>query len=251
MDTPYANGATYYPDHRRQQFPTLPNLQSQFSQTSQGGSHTLPPLQPQRPALALANDLFGQSGRSQQPVVPAQSSQINDYTSQGRPRYPISSAQYPPSLSQFSNNTSYISQASHTIPYNHNPTTAVTQGQLHDLRPMPSGGIVQNSTLSADYDPSQSFNLLGATQDQEDPPRTHVVGSQGRRGILPSAAGRPAAVTREGTTTKSSIVPIKDADGKFPCPHCNKTYLHAKHLKRHLLRRKYNVIGKSHLANLA
>ncbi|KAF3906328.1 hypothetical protein ABW20_dc0103682 [Dactylellina cionopaga] len=30
--------------------------------------------------------------------------------------------------------------------------------------------------------------------------------------------------------------PTKDANGKFPCPYCNKTYLHAKHLKRHLLR---------------
>lgn len=28
----------------------------------------------------------------------------------------------------------------------------------------------------------------------------------------------------------------KDADGKFPCLTCNKTYLHAKHLKRHMLR---------------
>lgn len=32
------------------------------------------------------------------------------------------------------------------------------------------------------------------------------------------------------------MIPQKDADGKYPCPHCNKTYLHAKHLKRHLLR---------------
>ncbi|KAK6354201.1 hypothetical protein TWF730_008613 [Orbilia blumenaviensis] len=30
--------------------------------------------------------------------------------------------------------------------------------------------------------------------------------------------------------------PTKDANGKFPCPYCTKTYLHAKHLKRHLLR---------------
>jgi hypothetical protein len=37
-------------------------------------------------------------------------------------------------------------------------------------------------------------------------------------------------------TAKSTTIPAKDADGKFPCPHCNKTYLHAKHLKRHLLR---------------
>ncbi|KAI7520336.1 hypothetical protein KC317_g22415, partial [Hortaea werneckii] len=32
------------------------------------------------------------------------------------------------------------------------------------------------------------------------------------------------------------MIPQKDADGKYPCPHCNKTYLHAKHLRRHLLR---------------
>lgn len=70
---------------------------------------------------------------------------------------------------------------------------------------------------------------------------THVVGSQGRRGILPSAPGRPAAPAAGTGPTKSQI-PQKDADGKFPCPHCTKTYLHAKHLKRHLLRRKSNFL---------
>ena len=40
------------------------------------------------------------------------------------------------------------------------------------------------------------------------------------------------------------MIPAKDADGKFPCPHCNKTYLHAKHLKRHLLRREYLDVSK-------
>ncbi|EER22974.1 C2H2 type zinc finger containing protein [Coccidioides posadasii C735 delta SOWgp] len=69
----------------------------------------------------------------------------------------------------------------------------------------------------------------------KDPPRTQVVGTQGRRGILPSVPGR-AAVTNGVNGTKGTTIPAKDADGKFPCPHCNKTYLHAKHLKRHLLR---------------
>jgi hypothetical protein len=32
----------------------------------------------------------------------------------------------------------------------------------------------------------------------------------------------------------------KNAEGKYECPHCNKTYLHLKHLKRHLLRREFN-----------
>lgn len=69
--------------------------------------------------------------------------------------------------------------------------------------------------------------------------RTHVVGSQGRRGILPSAPGRPP-VMQNGLngSPKGTTIPQKDADGKFPCPNCTKTYLHAKHLKRHMLRRK-------------
>ncbi|KIY00559.1 uncharacterized protein Z520_03222 [Fonsecaea multimorphosa CBS 102226] len=70
-----------------------------------------------------------------------------------------------------------------------------------------------------------------------DPTRTHVVGSQGRRGILPSAPGRPPVMPNGvNGSQKSNAVPQKDADGKFPCPNCTKTYLHAKHLKRHMLR---------------
>ncbi|CAJ2506648.1 Uu.00g078340.m01.CDS01 [Anthostomella pinea] len=64
---------------------------------------------------------------------------------------------------------------------------------------------------------------------------THIVKPQGRRGILPNAAGRAATPTGTGTS-ENTVTPQKDADGKFPCPHCTKTYLHAKHLKRHLLR---------------
>ena len=76
------------------------------------------------------------------------------------------------------------------------------------------------------------------TEPQRDQFRQHVVGSQGRRGILPSAPGRATATpTGSPGSSKSSTLPAKDADGKFPCPNCNKTYLHAKHLKRHLLRR--------------
>jgi len=75
-------------------------------------------------------------------------------------------------------------------------------------------------------------------QNEETP--THVVGSQGRRGILPSAPGRPNPPAQGTAASTKSMIPQKDADGKYPCPHCNKTYLHAKHLKRHLLRREFN-----------
>ncbi|KAJ4161660.1 uncharacterized protein LMH87_007686 [Akanthomyces muscarius] len=55
-----------------------------------------------------------------------------------------------------------------------------------------------------------------------------------RRDILPSAPGRPAALATGAAN--NTFIPTKDADGKFPCPHCTKTYLQTKHLKRHLLR---------------
>jgi len=34
-----------------------------------------------------------------------------------------------------------------------------------------------------------------------------------------------------------NMIPQEDADGKHPCSHCKKTYLHVKHLKRHIVRR--------------
>ncbi|KAI9798765.1 MAG: hypothetical protein M1833_004595 [Piccolia ochrophora] len=78
------------------------------------------------------------------------------------------------------------------------------------------------------YEPLTDFD------PREEP--THVVGSQGRRGILPSAPGRAAVISNESSSAKSVMVPTKDADGVFHCPHCTKTYKHAKHLKRHHLR---------------
>ncbi|KFY67223.1 hypothetical protein V496_01702 [Pseudogymnoascus sp. VKM F-4515 (FW-2607)] len=79
---------------------------------------------------------------------------------------------------------------------------------------------------------------MGAPYGQQGPAHeevpTRVVGSQGRRGILPSAPGRPS-VAATGPGARKNVT-AKDADGKFPCPHCVKTYVHAKHLKRHLLR---------------
>ncbi|MCJ1474751.1 hypothetical protein MMC13_003411 [Lambiella insularis] len=37
-------------------------------------------------------------------------------------------------------------------------------------------------------------------------------------------------------TSKANQIPVKEAGRKFSCPNCNKTYLHAKHLKRHMWR---------------
>lgn len=101
-----------------------------------------------------------------------------------------------------------------------------------NLRPMPPGGVMPQPGVQSPYGPA---GLMQQPLPDGDQP-THVVGSQGRRGILPSAPGRPAAPQAGTAAAKNTVIPVKDADGKFPCPHCTKTYLHAKHLKRHLLR---------------
>jgi hypothetical protein len=76
----------------------------------------------------------------------------------------------------------------------------------------------------------QQQQQLAMAQQQEGEP-VHVVGQQGRRGVLPTAGDKPPPVGGA-----KFIVPPKDKEGRFPCPFCQKTYQHAKHLKRHNLR---------------
>lgn len=84
--------------------------------------------------------------------------------------------------------------------------------------------------MQPQYGQPQLLSQPPMPPSQEQEP-IHVVGQQGRRGVLPNATGRPLP-------GKAALVPTKDAEGKYTCPNCTKTYLHLKHLKRHLLRRK-------------
>ncbi|KAH6879829.1 hypothetical protein B0T10DRAFT_582482 [Thelonectria olida] len=129
-----------------------------------------------------------------------------------------------------------MSQATTTASHPQPIAPAPVSGQVGPpvLRPMPPGGIMSQPGISSPYGPGPMMQQPSVLQQEGEQP-THVVGSQGRRGILPSAPGRPAAPA-VGTGAKDMVIPVKDADGKFPCPHCTNTYLHAKHLKRHLLR---------------
>ena len=125
-----------------------------------------------------------------------------------------------------------------SLPQSIAPASASSNNRLVPLRPMTSAPPLHGQHgMHPQLQPAvPGYGSQPIGQDQDTP--THVVGSQGRRGILPSAPGRPA-VSASGTgSAKNAAIPAKDADGKFPCPHCTKTYLHAKHLKRHLLRRE-------------
>lgn len=206
--------------------------------TSVPPSQTLPPLSSQTSAYTYANE--PSSHRTQYPP-----------TASGTPGpFPV----YPPTATTQFHPQAY--QPSSTRPYSpswgpqtsaphayqsYNPTTT-SQG-LPSLLPMPNNPLNQQNTMYQHSSPaSGDYRQSSHQQQQQSQPQqsqpTHVVGSQGRRGILPSASGRPAAIVNGSSVhQKPASTPAKDAEGKFPCEHCNKNYLHAKHLKRHLLRR--------------
>ncbi|VUC23086.1 unnamed protein product [Clonostachys rosea] len=238
MDGPqYPNGINA--TSSAQTYPSPTAISPHQLQSGSPLPQTLPPLQP--PASAM-QPLYGSN-----PHTPRTPGTPNTPNSQNLPSYqqtsqPTSSrgiysmtqqSQYPPpqgyatSAPMMPQSTTASSGPQPIAPAGGSRAPPV-------LRPMPPGGIMsQQPGGPSPYGPPM-MQPGGVMPESEQP--THVVGSQGRRGILPSAPGRPAAPAAGTTGAKNTVIPVKDADGKFPCPHCTKTYLHAKHLKRHLLR---------------
>lgn len=212
------------------QAPTLPPLQQQAGQNQNGG-------------YSFGNLSYGQPG-----------SQSSTPTTPHNPSMPGAQQQphpYPQHMSPTATTGSMAPPSGYANPYNPallypsssaSAMPATTSALLPNIRPMPPGGMMQGNLPSL-AQAGQQLGQMGQApsfmQDEQQP--THVVGSQGRRGILPSAPGRPNPPAQGTGTAAKSMIPQKDADGKYPCPHCNKTYLHAKHLKRHLLRRMYLI----------
>ena len=223
-----------YPQGNPQHQPlgSFGNLSTPNHQQDSPSHTTLPPLQPQNGGYQFGNLSYAHPGSQTHtpttPHTPATSSMPSNNASAVShltPTYPQPGSMLPPS----SFNPSYLTQS---MPYPSStatslpPTTSVAG--LPAIRPMPPSGLPSMSSTG------QLAQQPAFMQNEEAP--THVVGSQGRRGILPSAPGRPNPPAQGSAQSTKSMIPQKDQDGKFPCPHCNKTYLHAKHLKRHLLR---------------
>ncbi|KAI1160145.1 hypothetical protein F5B18DRAFT_676330 [Nemania serpens] len=198
---------------------TLPPLQHNNSMQSIYGSHPHTPRTPGTPSTPQPQNMSNYPPPNAGP---------------GRSSYGMMTSQYQNPSQGYPTTTSMMPQASVAASHPQPIAPAPAAARPPVLRPMPAGGVIPQSGMSSPYGGSPMMgHQPSLLQDAEQP--THVVGSQGRRGILPSAPGRPAAPTGTGAS-KNTVIPQKDADGKFPCPHCTKTYLHAKHLKRHLLR---------------
>lgn len=251
--TPIQDHSRSYASSTRQ--PLAPSYTSshRVPLTSIAPSHTLPPLTAHPNPYTYTSASHAQ--RSQSTLEPEDSflAAGSLYPSNTTPQ--LSSHSYPSTTRPVQSPTTYTSQSWAPYP----PGTSVAYPPftppLPNLLPMPNGHVNQHGggvqpspavSAGSHYASHQQQPQYHQLQEQQQaPPQhrqlapTHVVGSQGRRGILPSAVGRPAAHPNSAIPgQRSATTPTKDADGKFPCEHCNKNYLHAKHLKRHMLRRK-------------
>ncbi|KAI5366089.1 hypothetical protein Slin14017_G037290 [Septoria linicola] len=250
MDTSQYQQHAYAYGQSNGQSSNQPTSQQQQQQASAQGAHqqasapTLPPLQQAQQGqngYSFGNLSYGQPG-----------SQSSTPTTPHNPAMPGAQQQphpYPQHMSPSANSGSMAPPTGYPSPYppanmmyptsTSSAMPSTTSALLPNIRPMPPGGMIgAGGSLPSLAQAGQQMGQMGQApsfmQDEQQP--THVVGSQGRRGILPSAPGRPNPPAQGSGTAAKSMIPQKDADGKYPCPHCNKTYLHAKHLKRHLLR---------------
>jgi len=236
------------------QLAPLPNLSSQnYQQDSPASSHTLPPIHTQTNGASAPypHHLYRTAAVNSAPHTPR------------TPGTPVNGSSSTASLSQIAPQSQSNGAQQQTYPSlvpAMNPQSSINYGMQNGAPNVGAG-----SSSYAGMPMNQMFTQLPPVYNMDrqpgritqgllpPPPQTvgnnghlepqrlaPVVGSQGRRGILPSAPGRPTiAVPGDGTAARAALNPVnKTADGKYPCSYCNKTYLHLKHLKRHLLRRE-------------
>lgn len=219
-----------------------PYAMSQFAMSQ---PQTLPPLQPQQqstlPNSNYMNPTYRPTDMSRFMQTSGPALTPDRFAAASHPQYALhnhmSNPPAPPFLSQPGQHYQH--------PQNYAPTTSGPQSYPQPIAPAPPRDRRPDVSLpTSAFGPGDNRQMWNTTENGSGVPgyasdqTRHVVGSQGRRGILPSAPGREAIVSN-GTppSAKNAAIPPKDENGKFPCQHCNKTYLHAKHLKRHLLRR--------------
>ena len=225
-------------------YSSLPSITpQQFQQNTSLPPQTLPQSQamygqplsaPRTPTLTQPNTP-GTTGNGG-------SQQMNSQSTSRQYQLQPNSSYQQPILPYSKNSLGMTPQGSMSMFHQHTqavtPPSRPTQNRCVPLRPMN-----QTTPLHAQHPMHQQMRGMGSLYGQQGPCHeevpTHAVGWQGRRGILPSAPGHPSVIATDPGPGNNALVPAKDADGRFPCPQCDETYLHAKHLKRHFLRRKF------------
>lgn len=196
---------------------------------SQNSLPTLPPLHGSNGTPFPS--MYGHHSNPQTPITPhtPASSAPNSNT------IPPIAPQHPP-LRPIQPSPSSYHHLPLTSSYSQAPLlpTAAAHSNTHQLAPALPSGLQDVRTGGIGLSSHSQLYPHPPILPNQEPEPVHVVGQQGRRGVLPTHPGRPTP-----TAGKAPPNPTKNSEGKYECPHCNKTYLHLKHLKRHLLRRKH------------
>jgi len=223
------------PQYPVSQAHTLPPLQSHHSQSPAPHSYMPQPYRPDMPRYPTtsSHEVYSTTTAPIPPHTTVNSLPPTSFLT--HPPQPAPSQQQP---QQYQPAHNLLPPASSAQSYPQPIAPAPPRDRRSDYAAMPSGAFSHPEGKGPIWANTEAMaGANGLPYAGKEPPRAQVVGSQGRRGILPSVTGRAGGIANGvNGTAKSTTIPAKDADGKFPCPHCNKTYLHAKHLKRHLLR---------------
>lgn len=231
-------------------YSSLPSITpQQFQQNTSLPPQTLPQSQAQHATLSMRS-MYGQplsAPTLTQPSTPGTtgnggSQQMNSQSTSRQYQLQPNSSYQQPILPYSNNSLGMMPQGSRSMSHQHTQgitsPPGPTQNRCVPLRPMNP-----TTPLHAQHPMHQQMRGMESPYGQQGPCHkevpTHAVGWQGRRGILPSAPGHPSVIATDQARGNNALIPAKDADGRFPCPHCDETYLHAKHLKRHFLRRKF------------
>ncbi|KAF2180571.1 hypothetical protein K469DRAFT_692765 [Zopfia rhizophila CBS 207.26] len=207
-------------DRSRQHGLPTPNS-GQFQPLAPNSYNGHPPTLPPLHGSASQFGLYGHSSNPQTPITPhTPATSASSISNPAIP--PLRPIQ--PSPSYILNTSSYASSQAPLLP------TASAHTNTHPIAPAPLSAL-QDIRAGGLGLPSHTGLYPHPILPNQEPEPVHVVGQQGRRGVLPTHPGRPAPAAGKAPTNAN-----KNADGKYECPHCNKTYLHLKHLKRHLLR---------------
>ncbi|ORY03657.1 hypothetical protein BCR34DRAFT_69025 [Clohesyomyces aquaticus] len=200
-----------------------------LAQSYNGTQSHLPTLPPLHSSGSQYSSLYGHNSNPQTPITPhtpGTSASSNSSTT-----IPSLAPQHPPLRPIQPSPSSYLLSTS-SYPSSQAPILSTSGAHSNPLQIAPlSSGLQDIRVGGLGLGPHSQLYPHPPILPNQEPEPVHVVGQQGRRGVLPTHPGRPAPAAGKAPTN-----PNKNADGKYECPHCNKTYLHLKHLKRHLLR---------------